>query len=145
MAPDCSRHRRCRRRVVLAVDSGLNQPPFSEPPSLTAGESSAVLAGLLHNIYRAFDRRDESVVYDRLARSIDGDLLTDVYIQTRQSMELENQGGARVKVTEVELLEAEAESTQEDGGFVCRCAGMSRDQSAIGDMCISGRINTRPS
>ena len=95
--------------------------PFSEPPSLTAGESSGVLAGLLHNIYRAFDRRDESVVYDRLARSIDGDLLTDVYIQTRKSMELENQGGARVKVTEVELLEAEAESTQEDGGFVCRC------------------------
>ncbi len=84
-------------------------------------DADAVLAGLLHNLYRAFDRREESLVYDRLARSIAGDLLSDVYLQTRRSMELESQGGARVKVTDVELLETDLERSTTEGGFVSRC------------------------
>ena len=80
-----------------------------------------MLAGLLNNIYRAFDWRDESVIYDRLALSIAGDLLSDVYLQTRRSMELEGQGGARVKVDAVDILDASPEDVTESGGFVYRC------------------------
>lgn len=39
--------------------------------------------------------RDESVIYDALARSADGEVLTDVCLQTRRSLELKNQGGVR--------------------------------------------------
>jgi hypothetical protein len=84
-------------------------------------ETEALLAALLHNVYRAFDWRDESAIYDRLELSIGGDLLSDVYLQTRRTMELEGQGGARVKVDTVEVLEAERGETTENGGFVCRC------------------------
>jgi len=80
-----------------------------------------VLGDLLHNIYRAFDWREESAIYDRLALSITGDLLSDIYLQTRRSMELEGQGGARVKVDEVEILDAIPEHATETGGFVYRC------------------------
>ncbi len=68
-------------------------------------DARAVMGGLLHNTYRAFDGREESVIYDRLAESISGDLLTSVYLQTLHSMELEGQGGARAKVDDVEIIE----------------------------------------
>jgi hypothetical protein len=83
-------------------------------------QAEQVLHSLLFNVYRAFDYRDESLVYDRLALSISGDLLTDVYLQVRRSMELENQGGARVKVDEVEVLEV-GQQESAGPGFAYRC------------------------
>ena len=66
------------------------------------------LAGkLLHNVYRAFDYRGEEVIYDVLARSVSGDLLADIYLETRNSLELASQGGARVKVKNVEMTGTE--------------------------------------
>lgn len=64
-----------------------------------------VLNDLLSNTYRAFDRRNESEVYDLLAISVSGDQLTQIYIQNRQAMALENRGGARAKVDEVNIRE----------------------------------------
>jgi len=80
------------------------------------GRASEVMSGLLHNIYRAFDFRDEERIYDTLARSVTGDLLTEIYLEARRGLELVNQGGARVKVKEIELLEFEAEPAK-SGGF----------------------------
>jgi hypothetical protein len=60
---------------------------------------------LLHNVYRAFDYRGEEVIYDVLANSASGDLLTDIYLETRRGLELANQGGARVKVKDIEMIE----------------------------------------
>jgi hypothetical protein len=68
-----------------------------------------IVSGLLHNIYLAFDYRNEEQIYDVLARSIQGDLLTQVYLETRRGLELANQGGARAKVKQVELGEVLAE------------------------------------
>lgn len=65
-----------------------------------------LVAGLLHNVYRAFDYRGEETVYDVLARSVTGDLLSDVYLETRKGLELANQGGAQVKVKDIEMLES---------------------------------------
>ncbi len=115
--------------VIAAAGTVLGLPfaratvaiPFMSPPTLSKKDATDVLAGLLNNIYRAFDWRDEGVIYDRLALSISGDLLSDVYLQTRRSMELEGQGGARVKVDQVDILAADSEDVTESGGFVYRC------------------------
>jgi hypothetical protein len=77
---------------------------------------SEVMSGLLHNIYRAFDYRDEERIYDTLARSVTGDLLTAIYLEARSGLELASQGGARVKVKEIDLIEFEAKSAN-SGGF----------------------------
>jgi len=69
---------------------------------------------LLHNVYRAFDYRGEEVIYDVLAQSVDGELLTDVYLETRRGLELANQGGARVKVNAVDVQEAVLKSRDGD-------------------------------
>jgi hypothetical protein len=81
--------------------------------------SNAIVAGLLHNVYRAFDFREEERIYDVLARSVDGDLLADVYLETRKGLVLANQGGARAKIKSVELVELDAEPAS-NGGFVAR-------------------------
>ncbi len=77
--------------------------PLASTAALEPAQAEDVLHALLFNVYRAFDHRDEQLVYDRLAMSISGDLLTDIYLQIRRGMELENQGGARVKVDAVEI------------------------------------------
>ena len=71
-----------------------------------------LVGDLLHNVYRAFDYRGEEVIYDVLARSADGSLLTDIYLETRRGLELSNQGGARVKVKDIEILETSLIDTQ---------------------------------
>ncbi|GAG21113.1 unnamed protein product, partial [marine sediment metagenome] len=55
-------------------------------------KAKEVVAGLLHNIYRAFDYRQEERIYDTLDRSVSGDLLERIYLETRKGLELANQG-----------------------------------------------------
>jgi len=74
-----------------------------------------VVAGLLTNVYRAFDFRAESDVYDVLERSVDGDLLRDVYLEMRRGLVLASQGGASARVKDVELVELEAEPADDQG------------------------------
>lgn len=66
--------------------------------------TTVILEKLLTNVYRAFDVRDESRVYDRLALSVTGDQLTRIYLEQRKSLEFENRGGARANVAEVNIL-----------------------------------------
>ena len=73
---------------------------------------------LLSNTYRAFDRRNESDVYDLLAISVSGEQLSDIYMQNRQSMSLENRGGARANVDEVNIQELNELKRVKDLGYV---------------------------
>jgi len=74
--------------------------------------------GLLHNVYRAFDYRGEEQIYDVLAKSVTGDLLNDVYLETRNGLELANQGGAQVKVKNIKMLEARHISESDEGFLI---------------------------
>jgi len=60
---------------------------------------------LLRNIYRAFDHRDEGVVYDVLARSVRGELLADTYLKIHAGLLMSEQGGAVAHVQSVEPQE----------------------------------------
>jgi hypothetical protein len=68
-------------------------------------EAAPTIHALLYNVYRALDFRQEEVVFDRLAQSLSGDVLERVYLEMRKGLRLENQGGARVRVREVGLLD----------------------------------------
>ena len=54
-----------------------------------------------------FRSRGENVIYDVLEKSVSGELLTDIYLETQKGLELANQGGARVKVKTTEVSSAE--------------------------------------
>jgi hypothetical protein len=68
---------------------------------VTEEDASAILHSLLKNVYRAFDFREESDVYDKLAISVSGELLSDIYLQQRKSFVVEQAGGAQAKVEDV--------------------------------------------
>jgi hypothetical protein len=78
------------------------------PSRMTDERAEEIVAGLLHNVYHAFDFRTEENIYDVLDRSVSGDLLTEIYLETRRGLELASQGGARAKVKEIEMLEVES-------------------------------------
>lgn len=90
----------------------LNIATTKPVPLLTSikdTEAKLILESLLKNVYRAFNFREEQDVYDKLALSIDGDLLADVYLQHRKSFAVQKAGGAQAKVNEVNMLNATAE------------------------------------
>jgi len=76
-------------------------------PQMTDDNAVTVLNSLLKNIYRSFDFREEEDVYDRLATSVSGDLLSEIYLQNRKSMVVTQAGGARARVKEVKILDVD--------------------------------------
>ena len=90
---------------------------WSRGAGLSDARAAEIVSGLLHNVYRAFDFRDEGQIYDVLAKSVEGDLLAQIYLETRRGLELANQGGARAKVKELELL-ALAVGSGDGGAFL---------------------------
>jgi len=72
-------------------------------PKLEDKTAVVTLQSLLKNIYRSFDFREEEDVYDRLATSVSGDLLADIYLQNRKSLVVTQAGGAQARVKEVEI------------------------------------------
>jgi len=106
--------------VLALVVLGLAVPAGLRGGRLSQVETETILGGLLLNVYKAFDYREEEIIYDALARSASGDLLTDIYLATRRSLELANQGGARAKVKSVEVLDATNQPLDGDRGFQTR-------------------------
>lgn len=86
------------------------------PPPME--RTSIILDGLLTNVYRAFDVRDENRVYDRLAMSVMGDQLTRIYLENRKSLEFENRGGARANVDDLKILSVKGVERGEEGAFI---------------------------
>jgi hypothetical protein len=79
--------------------------PFSKPDKFSMEDQQAgqVFAQLHKNIFRAMDYRDESDIYDALAKSVDGELLRKLYLQINQSLKMKEQGGTVARIDEVNL------------------------------------------
>lgn len=88
--------------------------PLAPPDEAT----ETVVADLLRNVYQAFDYREEGDIYDTLDRSVSGDLLTQIYLETRRGLELANQGGARAKVKSVEMQAIEIVASERPNSFL---------------------------
>ncbi|MEA3243014.1 MAG: hypothetical protein U9Q19_06180 [Pseudomonadota bacterium] len=104
--------------ILVLLGGALVSYPYTQvsvaKPVLMAGDlddqqAQQLLQALLKNVYRAFDFRDENDVYDKLALSVEGDLLTDIYLQNRKSFAVQKAGGAQAKVKEVDIQHAQAE------------------------------------
>jgi hypothetical protein len=83
--------------------------PAVMAPKLPNEEAVGILQSLLKNVYRSFDFREEDDIYDRLATSVTGDLLADIYLQNRKSLVVTQAGGAQAKVKEVKILDVAVE------------------------------------
>jgi hypothetical protein len=101
--------------AAVCVAGGFVALPFGTVgvprPNLAAAEmtdeqSAALIGQLLTNVYRAFDFRGERQVYDRLAMTVDGALLEQVYLDQRRSLRIARAGGAVARVKSVNVESA---------------------------------------
>jgi hypothetical protein len=93
-----------------AMRYGANNNPNQE-------RAEKIISSLLHNIYRSFDYREEGDVYDVLSGSVSGELLTDIFLETKRSLVLANQGGAEARVKNVALESVEIQPGSPQGSF----------------------------
>ncbi|WP_430817048.1 hypothetical protein [Carboxylicivirga sp. RSCT41] len=119
-------NRMARFYLTFTLLLGFLLFPFARPalgisfishgkPSMEKGK--LLLDDLLTNVYRAFDQKLEDAVYDRLALSVTDEQLAEIYLQNRESMALENRGGARATVDEVTISEVYAISQLKAGTY----------------------------
>jgi hypothetical protein len=105
--------------LFFPVQARLEIPLLKEN-SFISPDASELVSQLLKNTYRAFDFREESEIFDKLALSTHGDLLSTIYLQTRKNMVIENQGGARAKIREVDVLDVkEIDSDEAELAYDC--------------------------
>jgi len=86
--------------------------PTALTPEISKEQAVVLLENLLKNIYRSFDFREEEDVYDRLATSVSGNLLSEVYLQNRKSLVVTQAGGARARVNEIKILDVDVSSSE---------------------------------
>ena len=137
--------------IVVAtalVVTGISSFPYARVsiarPAAIAGtlddqQATVLLELLLKNVYRAFDFREEEDVYDKLAISVTGDLLADVYLENRRSFAVQAAGGAQAKVKEVNVRNASAERLDDSPlGYALR-----GQWTAMGTVGHWGHVHTR--
>lgn len=96
--------------VAISLILGYGLYPFARvearglPARLDAAQARVVLGSLLRNLYHSFDLHGESAIYDRLAASVEGDQLEEIYLASRRALELQKRGGARTHVDAVRIL-----------------------------------------
>ncbi|MFK7959641.1 MAG: hypothetical protein AB8G96_03880 [Phycisphaerales bacterium] len=72
-------------------------------------EARGVVEGLLRNVYHAFAHREERRIYDTLAESVQGDLRATLYLDIQRGLADEKDGGPRVKILEVSLVDCDVD------------------------------------
>ncbi|MGO8698938.1 MAG: hypothetical protein ACLQVY_14585 [Limisphaerales bacterium] len=126
------------RAVIFAYDKGTRftfshtepvfkwdnpgAPPLPTVSAIATSEKSrqAAAESLLRNVYRAFDYRNESDIYDALACSAQGGLLAELYLKIKQGLIMQEQGGAIARVQEVKVLGTEPMESKSQNGFATR-------------------------
>jgi hypothetical protein len=134
--------------AVLVSIGGAVSYPYAQVafarPAMVAGnlddeKSRALLQALLKNVYRAFDFRDEEDDYDKLALTVMGDLLAELYLQNRKSFAIRKAGGAQAKIKTVDVRQAQAKRL-EGGSLGYAITGR---WTALGTVGHWGHIHTR--
>ena len=106
---------------------------------ISKDDGKTIVQSLLKNVYRSFDFREEEDVYDKLAISVSGTLLNDVYLQSRKSMIIEQAGGAQAKVKQTEVQDVDVKESRKLKGAL----DVRTNWTAIGSVGHWGHIHTR--
>ncbi len=129
-------------------------PPITEVPhhrkswwhfgsDISDGDAEAIFGTLLKNVYRAFDYRTESDVYDALALSVGGELLSEVYLQVHRSLKMAEQGGAVSRIKDVSILDGQKQEPNERFADANQSFGYKANWTVEGTVEHWGHIHAR--
>lgn len=93
--------------LLLLPLQGAIPSPLVAPPQVDDDRAQSVVVDLLGDTYAAFRMRDEEATYDWLSHCADGKLLDRLYTQIRESIVMQQQGGAVATVRKIEPLDGE--------------------------------------
>jgi hypothetical protein len=95
--------------------------PFHETRVLEGEDARRILGGVLSETYRAFNLENEEELYDRLAENVTGELIEDLYLDSRRRLTAGTREGAEVTVQDVEVLEVGEPNGDDDGSLAYNC------------------------
>lgn len=110
--PEFTWRSRTRRPLMVVEPITAERPTgglFRREPPVTEDRARDLAELLIRNVYRAFHYRREESIYDSLAQSLTGELLSDVYLSIRRGLEIEAEGGGMVRIDRVSMDEFKAE------------------------------------
>lgn len=96
--------------------------PFLSPDLPSAQQARMIIEPMLSEIYHAFNLKDESETYDCLAEQVSGDLVTDIYLDSRRRLVAGTREGASVEVRHVSVQKVGAPmiSGADIPAYLCR-------------------------
>ena len=96
--------------------------PFMSPEVPSPQQALRIIEPMLSEIYHALNLKDESKTYDRLAEQVSGDLVTDLYLDSRRRLVAGTREGATVVVKQVAVQDVGAPRNNENDNpsYPCR-------------------------
>jgi len=94
-----------------------------EPSAPTGDNASRILTQILSNTYQAFNLEDEEQLYNQLSETVGGDLVENVYLDSRRKLTSGVRQGAEVTVREVRVVSVggEVKGSNAVEGFTYEC------------------------
>jgi len=89
--------------VLLPYGVARASVPFLSPDAPSPQQARRIMEPMLSEIYHALNLEDESQTYDKLAEQVSGDLVTDLYLDSRRRLVAGTREGASVIVRQVEV------------------------------------------
>lgn len=108
--------------VMLPYGVSRASVPFLSPDVPSPQQARMIIEPMLSEIYHAFNLNDESETYDRLAEQVSGDLVMDIYLDSRRRLVAGTRQGASVVVRQVAVQDVGAPWTTEgdNPAYPCR-------------------------
>ena len=91
--------------LLLPIGTVAVRSPFFEPHAPEGEDARRVVANVLSETYHAFNLVDEDELYDTLADNVTGDLVDDLYLDSRRRLKAGTREGAEVTVRDVSVLD----------------------------------------
>lgn len=102
-------------RIMLAIGCGIvtgsllyfaGHSKLLSPLVVKETRASQVTSSLLQNIYKSYDFANDEQQYETLQKSATGKQLTDLFLNLRAHIKVEEQGGAISNIEQVKILSA---------------------------------------
>ncbi len=91
--------------LLLPFGTVAVRNPFFVPHAPEGEDARRVVASVLSATYHAFNLADEDELYDTLSENVTGDLVDDLYLDSRRRLTAGTREGAEVTVRDVSVLE----------------------------------------
>ncbi|MGD8985452.1 MAG: hypothetical protein PVI53_15610 [Desulfobacteraceae bacterium] len=88
------------------------------PKRLSDVEAKRILRGLMLNTYRAFMLDKDEEIYDVLARSVDGEFLSEVYLQNKEALRMDATEGVMGIVHRLDIKSIESMKPLKNGTII---------------------------